>query len=622
MDDREDVVHVVVPSERVGTACCSRGGADVFDVSAGVEVEEADGESGTVNVGISGHGSGDGACDAVVCERHAQAEPSGAASNVRPPASGLFKVDAVRVGVGRPAVEQEPHLCVDREEPDLGVGLGHVDVDLFPACAAFSDDSFGKDGEPGRGERSGGGGDHLHAESGEEVVGLGNRRGECGGGDQIGCCAGPVLDDSPVDGVVVGTDALRGLAGGVVDEPEAAQVPPVVGGVGAVHVEREVVESACKREGGVVADHRAVRPAQHGGGVGVGDERPGTHAHVEAGDRSGLLPEAVERDTVRRDGSRLLDPQLSVARLVVGGGSAAHRRSQFHRQHHRVHDRRARRRVELVGDNKPCLRVVTSGQRLTDVQTPRLCRSGGRVGAGEIPHIPVEAVGYEAALVQAGGDGRRPHGEDKVVVVGSTGIGGVALEDDVDVAVRLGRLRQVGVKNRHRVVGRDCVGDYIDRCVQRDHHRLDVCRAGVVVLVGDVQRHRHVREVGVVGGAVDLQLEVAGHRRASPVRREVAGVINSEPQRHVLAGGRERVGVGHGGVRRRAEAQAEVLVGDRVAGRRVEVVDGDVGDDRLEDLGVLRQVDRELREVRRRVVGVRVQRGERVLDGFESSGHL
>lgn len=102
----------------------------------------------------------------------------------------------------------------------------------------------------------------------------------------------------------------------------------------------------------------------------------------------------------------------------------------------------------------------------------------------------------------------------------------------------------------------------------------------------------------------------------------MAGVVNGEPQRHVLAGSGERVGVGHGGVRRSAETQAEVLVGDRVAGRRVEVVDGDVGDDRLEDLGVLRQVDCQLCEVRRRVVGVRVQRGERVLDGFESSGHL
>lgn len=333
MDDREDVVHVVVPSERVGTACCSRGGADVFDVSAGVEVEEADGESCTVCVGVAGHGSGDGAGDRVVGERHAQAEPAGAARDVRPPASGLFEVDAVRVRVGRPAVEQEPHLCVDREEPDLGVGLGHVDVDLFPACAALGGESFGEDGEPGRGERARGGGNHLHAESGEEVVGLGNRRGERGGGDQISRCAGPVLDDTPVDGVVVGTDALCGLAGGVVDEPEAAQVPPVVGGVGAVHVEREVVDPSCQREGSIVADHRAVRPAQHGGGVGVGDERPGTHAHVEAGDRSGLLPEAVERDTVRGDGSRLLNPQLPVARLVVGSGGATHRGGEFHRQH-------------------------------------------------------------------------------------------------------------------------------------------------------------------------------------------------------------------------------------------------------------------------------------------------
>lgn len=123
----------------------------------------------------------------------------------------------------------------------------------------------------------------------------------------------------------MGTDALCGLAGGVVDDPEAAQVPPVVGGVGTVHVEGQVVESACKREGSIVADHRAVRPAQHGGGVGVGDERPGAHAHVETGDRSSLLPEAVERNTVRRDGSRLLNPQLPVARLVVGSGSATHR---------------------------------------------------------------------------------------------------------------------------------------------------------------------------------------------------------------------------------------------------------------------------------------------------------
>lgn len=511
MDDREDVVHVVVPSERVGTACCSRGGADVFDVSAGVEVEEPDGESGPVNVGVAGHGSGDGAGDAVVCERHAQAEPSGAASDVRPPASGLFKVNAVWVGVGRPAVEQEPHLCVDREEPDLGVGLGHVDVDLLPACAALSGETFGKDGEPGRGERPRCRGDHLYTKSGEEVFGLRDTRGERGGGDQIGRCAGPVLDDTPVDGVVVGTDALCGLAGGVVDEPEAAQVPPVVSGVGAVHVEREVVESACQREGGVVADHRAVRTAQHGGGVGVGDERPGTHAHVEAGDCSDLLPEAVERDTVRGDGSRLLDPQLPVARLVVGGGGATHRRGEFHRQHERVHDRRTGGRVELVGDDEPCLRMVAPRDCLADVQTPCLCRRRGRVGAGEVPHIPVEAVGCETAFVQTGGDGRRPHGENNVVVVGDAVVGGVALEDDVDVSVRLGRLRQVGVEDRHRVVGGDDVGDYVNWCVQRDHHRLDVRRAGVVVLVGDVQCHRHVREVGVVGGAVDLQLEVAGH---------------------------------------------------------------------------------------------------------------
>lgn len=259
---------------------------------------------------------------------------------------------------------------------------------------------------------------------------------------------------------------------------------------------------------------------------------------------------------------------------------------------------------------------------LADVQTPCLCRSGGRVGAGEVPHIPIEAVGCETALVQAGGDGRRPHGEDDVVVVGNTVVGGVALEDDMDVAVCLGRFRQVGVKDWHRVVGGDDVGDLGRWRVQRDHYRLDVRRAGVVVLVGDVQRHRHVREVGVVGGAVDTHLEVACHRRAGPVRREVAGVVDGEPQRHVLAGSGERVGVGHGGVRRRTEAQAKVLVGDRVAGRRVEVVDGDVGDDRLEDFGVLWQIDCQLCEVRCRVVGVRVQRGECVLDGFESSGHL
>lgn len=102
----------------------------------------------------------------------------------------------------------------------------------------------------------------------------------------------------------------------------------------------------------------------------------------------------------------------------------------------------------------------------------------------------------------------------------------------------------------------------------------------------------------------------------------MAGVVNGEPQRHVLAGGRERVGVGYGGVGGSTEAQAEVLVGDRVAGRRVQVVKRDVGNDRLEDLGVLRQVDRQLRHVRVGVLRQRRERGERVLDGFESSGHL
>lgn len=177
VDNRKDVVHVVIPSKRVGTACCSRGGADVFDVSAGVEVEEPDGESRTVGVGVTGHSPGDGAGDRVVGERHAQAEPAGAASNVRPPASGLFKVNAVRVRVGRPAVEQEPHLRVDREEPDLGVGLGHVDVDLLPACAALSGETLGKDGEPGRVERPRCRGDHLYTKSGEEVFGLRDNRG-------------------------------------------------------------------------------------------------------------------------------------------------------------------------------------------------------------------------------------------------------------------------------------------------------------------------------------------------------------------------------------------------------------------------------------------------------------
>lgn len=266
--------------------------------------------------------------------------------------------------------------------------------------------------------------------------------------------------------------------------------------------------------------------------------------------------------------------------------------------------------------------MVASGQRLADVQTPRLCRRRGRVGAGEVPHVPVEAVGREVALVEAGGDGRCPDREDDVVVVGNTVVGGVALEDDVDVAVRLGRLGKVGVECRDRVVGGGDVGDLGRRGVQRDHHRLDVRRTGVVVVVGDVQRHRHVREVHVVGRAVDTHLEVAGHRRAGPVRREVAGEVDGEPQRHVLARCRERVRVRHGGVRSGPEAQTEVLDGDRVARHRVQVVDGDVGDDRPEHLRVLRQVHRELGQVRERVVGVRVQRGERVLDGFESSGHL
>lgn len=174
-------------------------------------------------------------------------------------------------------------------------------------------------------ERSRGRHDQLETGADEEVLGLRDEDGHGIGGDHVGGGTGPVLDDGRVDGVVVGTDAEGRLAGGVVDDPEPAQVPPVVGGVGAVHVEREGVHPAGEGERRVVADHRAVRPAQHGGRIGVGDERPGADPHVETGDGTGLLPEAVERDTVRRDRPRFLDPQLLVARLVVGRRGATHR---------------------------------------------------------------------------------------------------------------------------------------------------------------------------------------------------------------------------------------------------------------------------------------------------------
>jgi len=417
------------------------------------------------------------------------------------------------------------------------------------------------------------------------------------------------------------SNALRCFAARVVDNPKSAQVPPIVGRVGAVHVECEVIQPTGQRKRRVVADHCAVRPAEHSGSVGVGDERTGANPHVETSDRTSLLPKAVEGDAVGGDGARFFDPQLAVTRLVIGGGGATHRGGEFHRELQRVHDRRAGGRVELVGDDHPRLRVVAACECLADVEPPRLRRCGGRVGAGHVPHVPVDPVGSQDAFVQAGGDCCRAEGENEVVVVGDTGVGRVALQNDVNVAICLRCLRQVGVERRYGVVGRDRVGDDIGRCVQRDHHRLDVRGAGVVVLVGDVQRHRHVRKVRVVRGAVDLHLEVARHRRAGPVCREVRRVVDGEPQRHILARRREGVGVRHRRVRRRTEPQAEVLVGDRVAGRRVEVVDRDVGDDAAKYFRVLRQVDRQLRQVCRVVIRVGVQRRKRILDCFESCSH-
>lgn len=105
MDDREDIVHVVVPSKRVDTVDHGRGGTDVLDASTRVEVEEPDGQTGTIGVVVPGECPGDGARDGVVGERRAQAEPAGTTGDVRPVATRLLKVDAVRVGVVGPAFE-------------------------------------------------------------------------------------------------------------------------------------------------------------------------------------------------------------------------------------------------------------------------------------------------------------------------------------------------------------------------------------------------------------------------------------------------------------------------------------------------------------------------------------
>lgn len=142
---------------------------------------------------------------------------------------------------------------------------------------------------------------------------------------------------------------------------------------------------------------------------------------------------------------------------------------------------------------------------------PRLCGGSRRPHRGGVPHVSEDAVGSETAFVVAGGDRCCPDTECHGVVGCRRSVGGVALNDDVDVAVRLGRFGQVGVECRDRVTGRRRRVHRARWHVEWDHHRLDVRRAGVVVLVRDVQRHRHVREVHVVGAAVDLRLEVACH---------------------------------------------------------------------------------------------------------------
>lgn len=251
---------------------------------------------------------------------------------------------------------------------------------------------------------------------------------------------------------------------------------------------------------------------------------------------------------------------------------------------------------------------------------------GARGHVGASPHEPDVPVSTEAPFGRAERRLRFSVETGPEREVGRPGVGVlVALQHEKDVADHLRRLRQERAEVRDLVgadLSQSAGGKRPGRRVERDHHRLDVRRGGVVVVVGDVQDRRRVAlpERGA-GRLVDIRLAVGGHRRARPVRREVRGDVHDELGGQVLARVRQVVQLGRGRVPGSAETEPDPPLGDRPTRRRDDVLRAELDEARPERDDRLGDVGGDLGEVRDSRIGHRRQHRKGELDGLLSGCH-